>query len=116
MPFDITASIVAARTQGFHSWLDSEFNKVLDVADKIDGAITGCTTGNIGALDDDGTTHSTSDEESSYEDIRDKKYSRRKSFGELQGRRTNHVVSARPSSSTRRRLISRQRPRRSETQ
>ena len=89
------------RHLSLQSWLDSEFNKVLDVADRIDGAITGCTTGNIDALDSIGTTHSTSDEESSYEDIRDKKHSRRKSFGELQGRRTNHVVSARPSSSSR---------------
>lgn len=102
------------RHNSLQSWLDgldSEFNKVLDVADKIDGAITSC--GNIDALDYNGTTtYSTSDEESSYEDIRDKNNSRRKSFGDLQGRRPNHVVSARPSSSSRqgrRGSISRQR-------
>jgi hypothetical protein len=99
------------RHLSLQSWLDSEFNKVLDVADKIDGAITRC--GNIDALDYNGTTtYSTSDEESSYEDIREKKNSRRKSFGDLQGRRPNHVVSARPSSSSRQGMrgsISRQR-------
>ena len=99
------------RHNSLQSWLDSEFNKYLDVADRIDGAITSC--GNNDALDYNGTTtYSTSDEESSYEDIRDKKNSRRKSFGDLQGRRPNHAVSARPSRSSRqgrRGSISRQR-------
>jgi hypothetical protein len=52
----------------FRSWFNDEFNKFLDVADKIDHAITGCTTANSDISDYDGD-YSPTDEEESVEDV-----------------------------------------------
>ena len=59
------------RTQfvtSLQSWFNSEFNKFLDVADKIDRAITGCTTADDDIADDAGD-YSPAIEEEGDEDV-----------------------------------------------
>jgi hypothetical protein len=58
----ITMSVQTGRNSS-QSWFNNEFNKFLDVADKIDRAITGCTTADDDIANDDGEYSPTSEEE-----------------------------------------------------
>ena len=86
------------RTQfvtSLQSWFNSEFNKFLDVADKIDRAITGCTTADDDIADDDGD-YSPAIEEEGDEDVT--------SHDRYRGRSSRHRHGR---SRTRRRLLHR---------
>ena len=62
--FDVPISIpVQTGRNSLQSWFNEEFNKFLDVADKIDHAITGCTTADDDIADNDGDYSPTSEEE-----------------------------------------------------
>ena len=69
----------------FQSWFNNKFNKFLNVADKIDRAITGCTMANNDISDDDGD-YSLTDEEEGDEDVTPHDRYRRRSSRHRRGR------------------------------